>query len=239
MRLTAKKIESILVDIVGEQGLPLIHELLGKDNISEFDLATKLKIDIKIIRKLLYILYNHNLVSFTRKKDKQKGWYIYYWTLLPESVRFNYFKMKRDLLERLKQQLKEEEEELFFVCPSNCVRLNFDQAMDFEFHCPECGELISQEDGKSRTALLKKKIDELGIELKELQEQKHVRRKEVKIRKKNARKKASRKKGATQKAPGERAKKKTKTTAGEKTANKKNQKKSVKKKTSKKTKEIL
>ena len=112
MRLTAKKIESILVDIVGEQGLPLIHELLGKDNISEFDLATKLKIDIKIIRKLLYILYNHNLVSFTRKKDKQKGWYIYYWTLIPENVRFNYIKRNKNLLERLKNQVEIEKKEL-------------------------------------------------------------------------------------------------------------------------------
>ncbi len=236
MRLTAKKIESILVDIVGEQGLPLIHELLGKENISEFDLATKLKIDIKIIRKILYILYNHNLVSFTRKKDKQKGWYIYYWTLLPESVRFNYFKMKRDSLERLKQQLKEEEEELFFVCPNSCVRLNFDQAMDFEFHCPECGELIGQDDGKNRTALLKNKITELGMELQELQEQKHVRRKEVRVRKKITKKKAARKKAAGRKVSGEQAKKKPKRAAGKKPVKKKVQKKAVKEKT-KKTKE--
>src|SRR3989338_453753 len=84
MRLTPKKIEEIIVGILGESGIPLIKELMGKDNISEFDLATKTKQDIKVVRRMLYVLHNNNLVGFTRKKDKQKGWYIYYWTLIPE-----------------------------------------------------------------------------------------------------------------------------------------------------------
>ena len=89
MRLTPKKIEEIMLSVLGEAGLPLIKELTGRENVSEFELATKTKKDIKIVRKMLYLLYNQNLISFTRKKDKQKGWYIYYWTLLPESIKFN------------------------------------------------------------------------------------------------------------------------------------------------------
>ena len=125
MRLTKKKVEEIIIGILGPDGLPLLKQLYLKDNISEFELATKVKRDIKVIRKMLYFLYNHNLVSFTRKKDKIKGWYIYYWTLLPESIRFNYFKMKRDLLARLKNQLEKEEKELFFVSPHHSTPLNF------------------------------------------------------------------------------------------------------------------
>lgn len=184
MRLTPKKIEQILVGLLGEDGLPLIGELLNKSNISEFDLANKTKKDIKIIRKMLYILYNHNLVEFTRKKDKIKGWYIYYWTLLPESVRFDYFKGKRNLLESLREQLGREQKELFFVCPAKCVRLNFDQAMDFEFHCPECGELIGQDNNKDRIALITKKIMETEKELEQLKEQRKVKRKIIQEKKK-------------------------------------------------------
>ena len=184
MRLTVKKIEEILTSILGEEGLPLIRQLMAKDNISEFDLATNITEDIKIVRRQLYILYNNNLVSFNRKKDKQKGWYIYYWTLLPDSIRFSYFKTKRDLLERLKQQLEEEMQELFFVCPSNCVRLNFDQAMDFEFHCPECGELINQDTSEEKINELKKRVDLLQEDLDKLLEERKVRRKKINIRKK-------------------------------------------------------
>ena len=75
MRLTTKKTEEILVMILGEEGRSLVRYLIGKENISEFDLANKTKKDIKIVRRLLYNLYNHNLVGFTRKKDKQKGFF--------------------------------------------------------------------------------------------------------------------------------------------------------------------
>jgi len=193
MRLTQNKIEEILVNLLGEEGRSLIRYLGGRENVSEFDLANKTKKDIKLIRKMLYILYNHNLVGFTRKKDKQKGWYIYYWTLIPESIKFNYYKMKQELLDRLKSQLDVEKKELFFVCPQNCVRLNFDQAIDFEFHCPECGELITQDDSEGKIKELKKKVIEVEIELSKLKEQGKIKKNEIKAthteiktRKKNA-----------------------------------------------------
>jgi transcription initiation factor TFIIE subunit alpha len=184
MRLTPKKIEQILVAMLGEEGLPLIKELMNKDNISEFDLATKVKKDIKIVRKMLYTLYNSNLVAFTRKKDKIKGWYIYYWTLVPESVRFNYFKMIRERVAKLEEQLDQEKRELFFVCPNKCTRLNFDQAMDFEFHCPECGQLINQDNSEIKVELIVKEIAMAQEELAKSKEEKKIKKKAAKERRK-------------------------------------------------------
>ncbi|MBU0457272.1 MAG: hypothetical protein ABH824_02335 [Nanoarchaeota archaeon] len=207
MRLTKKKIEEIMLSILGEEGLPLVKELTDKENVSEFELADKIKKDIKVVRRMLYLLYNHNLICFTRKKDKQKGWYIYYWTLIPESIRFNYFKRKKELLERLKESLNEENKELFFVCPNNCVRLNFDQSMDFEFHCPECGELISQDNSKERIKMLQKDIKDIEKELEAMKIRRNVRRKKVKERKKEVKtkkkivKKTITKKSVKKKAP--------------------------------------
>src|SRR3989344_3916125 len=180
MRLTQKKIEEILIRILGEEGMPLVQELLGKKNVSEFDLAIRTKQDIKIVRRQLYNLYNHNLVGFTRKKDKIKGWYIYYWTLLPESIRFNYFKMKRDLLARLKNQLEKEEKELFFVSPDGSTRMNFDQAMEFDFRCPDTGELLMQDNSEERKFMLKNKIEEVQAELNLLIAEREVSKKEIK-----------------------------------------------------------
>ncbi|MBT4935398.1 hypothetical protein HOL21_01435 [Candidatus Woesearchaeota archaeon] len=199
MRLTTKKTEEILVMILGEEGRSLVRYLIGKENISEFDLANKTKKDIKIVRRLLYNLYNHNLVGFTRKKDKQKGWYIYYWTLLPESIKFSYFKMRRDHLERMQHRLEEEQRELFFICPNKCVRLNFDQSADFEFHCPECGELIHQDQKKDMIKSLQKNIVLVQAEIKKLIEQRKVRRKVVTERKKVVKKKVAVKKKVVKK----------------------------------------
>jgi len=224
MRLTQNKIEKILITILGEEGLPLVRELVGKENVSEFDLAKKIKKDIKIVRKQLYTLYNHNVVGFNRKKDKQKGWYIYYWTLLPESIRFSYFKMKRNLLDRLRYQLEKESSEIFFVCPNNCVRLNFDQSMDFEFRCPECGELTHQDDGKTRIGELSKLIKGTESELEKLIKQRQTKRKIVQEKQKEVKaKKVAKKKSAPKKSLPKKSatKRTTKTEIKQKTATKK------------------
>jgi transcription initiation factor TFIIE subunit alpha len=198
MRLTQNKIEEITLPILGEEGLLLIKELYGKENVSEFDLAKRTKYDIKIIRKMLYLLYNNNLVGFNRKKDKEKGWYIYYWTLIPESIRFIYFKRKREQLVRLNEKMLEEEKELFFICPNDCVRLNFDQGMDFEFHCPECGELITQDtSNEANIAKIKKIIQKIEEDLKK--EQRDVKRVIIKEKKKEAKKKVIKKRTTTKK----------------------------------------
>lgn len=165
MKFTQKKIEEVIIEILGKEGLPLIKELKNKENLSEFSLATKLKKDIKIIRNMLYKLHNHNLVSSSRKKDKEKGWYIYYWTLLPENIRHLYLKNKKQLLQKLKEQLQKEQTEQFYVCPQKCARLNFDQALDFEFRCPECGELISLDENPRRIKELQREIMKLEKEL--------------------------------------------------------------------------
>jgi len=184
MRLTQKKIEEIIMGILGQESLPLLKQLYGKQNVSEFELASRTKKDIKVIRKMLYILYNHNLVSFTRKKDKLKGWYVYYWTLVPESVRYNYVKQKKEMLATLQSQLQEEQKGLFFACPTRCVRLNFDQAMDVEFHCPECGELLTQEENKMPVQQLRQRIKALQEEIKECTMEVKVRKKTVKAKEK-------------------------------------------------------
>ncbi len=181
MRLTQNKIEEIIVSVLGEESLPLVKQLYAKENISEFDLATKTKKDIKVIRKMLYILYNNNLVGFTRKKDKLKGWYVYYWTLIPESVRYHYIKKKKEQLATLQHRLEDEKKELYFSCPNKCVRLNLDQAMNFEFHCPECGELIQQDNSATLQVGIAQRIKMLIQEIAEAQEVKKVAKTKAKV----------------------------------------------------------
>ena len=218
MRLTQNKIEEITLPILGEEGLPLINQLYGKENVSEFDLAKKTKLDIKVVRKMLYLLYNNNLISFNRKKDKEKGWYIYYWTIIPDNIRFIYFKRKREQLVRLNERLLAEEKELFFICPKECVRLTFDQGMDFEFHCPECGELLNQDESnvknisviKNRMKLLEGELDQEKRVVRRaiVKEKKRIIKEQVKAKRKEDKKKVV-KKPVKKKAVKKTVKKKT------------------------------
>lgn len=166
MKLSGKVIEDVAAEIVGEDIIPLVKELKNKKNVSEFKLAEKLKKEINTTRNMLYRLYHLNLVSFIRRKDKVKGWYIYYWTFKTKNVKFLARDIKKKKIEELKERLKREQDGQFFNCPNKCMRLNFDQVVDFEFKCPECGSLMVQEEGTIRIDDLKKEIKKIEEELK-------------------------------------------------------------------------
>lgn len=234
MKITNDMIKEVVIELVGEDTMLLVDFLKNNKNVSEFQISTKIKIPVDTIRNQLYRLYNHNLVSFIRKKDKEKGWYIYYWTLNKDRIKYLITNIKVKKIEKLKERLEREENSHFFACTNKCIRIDFEQATNFEYHCPECGELLMQEDNSTQILkiheeikLLTSKIDSENAERQKaidkiiLEEEKAIAAegaiKEAEKQKKLDKKKAiaTRKKEAT-------AKKKI------------NVKKSIKKKTSKK-----
>ena len=115
---------------------------------------------------MLYRLYKSNLVSFSRKKDKQKGWYIYYWSFNPKNVGYLFMKHKTETVKRLRERIKREKNNIFFMCGDRCIRFNFDQGINFNFKCPECGDLMTQENNFPTIKELEKKISVLDKEIK-------------------------------------------------------------------------
>ncbi len=165
---TAKEdfLSEVIKEVVGEDVLPLVRVLKNKKNFSEFKLAETIKKEINIVRNMLYRLYDHNLVTFMRKKDKKKGWYIYYWTFNPKRVKELVRNLKKTKVEKLKERIEREKSTNFFTCANKCIRLDFDQATEFEYKCPECGEILQQEDNTKRIAELEKELQMLEKELR-------------------------------------------------------------------------
>lgn len=164
MRLDSKETEEMISSLVGEETLKIINLLKKKKKLSEIALSNYLKKDIKIIRSLIYKLSNYNLVYSTKEKDKEKGWYIFYWSLNPKEIEYLYFKKKKEKLEKLKEELNKIKG-LIFSCSKQCVLLDFDQASEFEFHCPECGGLVEQTYNSKAEKELIKRIEKLEKEL--------------------------------------------------------------------------
>jgi len=183
MPLSNKIIEKVVAETAGADVIPLVKLLKNKKNVSEFKLAEALKIEINQARNMLYRLYNVNLVSFVRKKDKKKGWYIYYWTFDLKRVKYLAKVLKRKRLEELKEKLEKEKSSQFFVCPNKCVRLDFDHAMSFEFKCPECGTIVQQEDNTERIRKLETEIKKLEEEIKQEEKKEKAKLKKIKRRK--------------------------------------------------------
>jgi len=245
--------DELICSIAGEDVPPLIALLKNKRNVSEFKLAEALNVTVNQVRNMLYRLYNHNLVSFVRKKDKKKGWYIYYWTLKMKSTKEAMVDMKRKQLYDFKKRLKKEEDNSFFVCPNRCMRKKFEEAMEYDFRCQECGQLMIQQNNSRTIENIRVRIEELEEELgskivdetrpkrktkkKKAIKKKPTKKKTVKkktIKKKSTKKKAIKKK-PTKKKPAKKKPIKKKTV--KKKATKKKmavKKKTVKKKTKRK-----
>lgn len=154
--------EETVEKTTGKGLIPLVHALKNKKDVSEFTLASALKKDINETRNLLYQLYNQNLVSSTRKKDKHKGWYVYYWTLNANRMKYLAEKSKEVMLNRLQQRLEREKSTDFFVCGSGCIRLDFERATDLKFKCPECGSIVHNQDNSITIKELENNIKKLS-----------------------------------------------------------------------------
>lgn len=165
LKITSDIVDEIVSEVAGEDVLPLVKALRNKANVSEFKLADSIKREINLTRNMLYRLYDNNLVSFIRKKDKKKGWYIYYWTFNQKRVKDLVGEIKKRKLERLQERLHREKNTQFYICTNKCVRLDFEQSHDFSFKCPECGQLLDLEDNSRKIMELEAELAKMGKEL--------------------------------------------------------------------------
>ncbi|MFH1398582.1 MAG: hypothetical protein ABIG95_00540 [Candidatus Woesearchaeota archaeon] len=166
MKITNQKIYETVARVMGEDVVPLVKYLQDRKNVSEFKIAEQIKIEVNKTRSMLYKLHGHNLVTYQRKKDRQKGWYISYWTFNKKKVRDLLSHIQKDELSLLKDRLKKEaDHNSFFICPSLCVRLDFEHATSFDYRCPECGQLLKQQDNSKTIKHLKTKIKQLETQV--------------------------------------------------------------------------
>ena len=163
MKLTEKRVEEILSEAVGTDVLKIVRFLKGKRDVSEFKISSKLKMDIQEVRNILYRLHNSNLVNYKRRKDNKKGWYVSYWTFSKTRVKELLKKLNTEKLEKFRERLHVESSNLnsFYMCPKTCTRMDFSNAINYNFRCPECGSLMQQQDNVKTISFLKEKIREI------------------------------------------------------------------------------
>ncbi len=164
MELTEEKIHQVVEEAVGKEAIPIVDYLNvpGRKDISDFEISDETGIDMKSVRRLLYKLHGSNIVTYIRKKSKEKGWYISYFTFNPDGVEHMASKLRKEKLQRYKDRLKREQNgNLFFLCPNLCTRLDMDTSMQYDFRCPECGSLLNQQDNSKTIERLQEKIKEL------------------------------------------------------------------------------
>lgn len=139
-------VKKVLENIVeGEKNLSIIESLLDGIDTDE-KIHEKTKIKLNIVRKILYKLYDYGLASYKRSKDPETQWFTYSWKFEEEEI---YKFIKEDAEKGIKYYtnlLEKEQNNMFFICPENHLRCDYNEATEFDFICPECGEELTFKD---------------------------------------------------------------------------------------------
>jgi len=151
-------LKELVRSIVGKGTEVIVDIITPGKSVNEFKIADRLKLTINQTRNILYKLYNQNIVSFTRKKDEKKGWYIYFWTLDMQKSLERLIAFKKKELYDLEHQVSSKANKHFYICASDNIEFNEETAINHDFICPECGQLL-------QLATFDKKIAELNVHI--------------------------------------------------------------------------
>ncbi|MBS3090759.1 hypothetical protein J4433_03270 [Candidatus Pacearchaeota archaeon] len=202
-----KMLYDLAEGIVGKNGIAIIDILKDNRDVNEFKIAEKMKLTINQVRNILYRLDAHDIVSFIRKKDKRKGWYIYYWSLDKLKALKLFVKMKERGIQQLNHVLASHENKRFFRCNGCEIELTEENALTHDFICLECGNLLELSDNKGKIVEIRKNITKekkilelIRAEMAKLSVEEH---KKIGMKEKRARKQAKQKpKKKSKKAKG-------------------------------------
>jgi transcription initiation factor TFIIE subunit alpha len=155
-----KQILHVTEELVSYEAAQVIEFLFSNPGVSEFEIADETNLAINKIRSILYELKALSLIDYTRKKDKEKGWYLYYWRVMPNNYDIVYGNQKKKKLENFKERLEKEETTTYYICPNFCKRLPFEESLENNFMCPVCGMLMQEENKERKIRMLKRNIME-------------------------------------------------------------------------------
>ncbi|HRZ85953.1 MAG TPA: hypothetical protein P5277_04205 [Candidatus Paceibacterota bacterium] len=165
-------LKDVALIVAGKNTGQIVELLFNKKNVNEFLIAKKLNLTINQTRNILYKLSDEGLVSFTRKKDKRKGWYTYFWTFNIEKALLFLQKSLIKEIEQLEHQLKSRQVKRFYICKTCNSEISEENALLHNFTCLECGEVYELNDNKkslndlnSSINKLRKQLDEINSEL--------------------------------------------------------------------------
>jgi len=151
-----------------EEAVKLIDILKNSDAITDDEIANKTGIRLNSVRKILYKLYDHSLVSLRRTRDPKTGWFIFHWKLQPDQLEGFILSQKRRVLEKLNIRLEYEKNHDFYYCYTpGCKRVPFEEAVELVFRCSTCGKPLMHSENEKIIQVLTRKVEQLRKELGE------------------------------------------------------------------------
>ncbi len=156
-----------VAEVLGqEEAIKIIYTLKDAGEVTDDQIANKTGIRLNSVRKILYRLYDHSLVSLRRSRDENTGWFIFHWKLQPDQLEGFITNQKRHVLQKLDTRLGYEKNHDFYYCGTpGCRRLPFEEAVELVFRCPTCNKPMMHFDNGKMVEVLSRKVDQLRKEL--------------------------------------------------------------------------
>jgi len=152
----------------GEDAVKVVEVLSQANEMTEEEIVSKTGIKLNDVRKILYRLYEHSIVGLRRIRDKDTGWFIFYWRVQTDQVEGFIIGQKKHILEKLKARLEYEKSHDFYHCfTPGCKRLSFEEATEYLFRCPKCGKPLIHYDNDKIIEAIQKKINKIKSEMNE------------------------------------------------------------------------
>lgn len=164
-------LKELIAKIAGKNTENIVNILFGKKNVNEFEIAEKLKITINQARNILYRISSYSILESSRKKDKRKGWYTYFWTFNIAKALEVFNKIKMREIELLEQVLKSYQLKQFYTCQQDRIEMSEETAMQHGFLCPECGLLLQPIAKEKKLKEITTKIESAKKDLQMIQQE--------------------------------------------------------------------
>jgi transcription initiation factor TFIIE subunit alpha len=153
-----------MIPLFGEDAVRVVETLTGVHEITDIEIANKTQMQLKMVRKALYRLYDHSLVALRQSRDKETGWFIFNWRLQPDQLEGFIVNQKRHVLEKLEIRLEYEKSHEFYTCQTlGCKRFTFEEAFELLFKCPTCNKPMTHLNNDLIVEVLARKIEQIKV----------------------------------------------------------------------------
>lgn len=153
----------------GGEAANVMKLLLKKPGIVDEEIASRLKMDIRDVRKILHKLNEIGILHYELARDKETEHRVFKWYVQEEQITGFVLTNMKKILDRLKEKLEAEKNNQYYWCGTlGHPRMLFSEAMEQFFRCKVCGNPLSLHDNEDLIKALEWKIAEIEKALEEM-----------------------------------------------------------------------
>ncbi|MDU9376489.1 hypothetical protein McpSp1_11100 [Methanocorpusculaceae archaeon Sp1] len=146
--------------LVGDEGIELLRRCPNEE-LSDEDIAAKTEINLNSVRHTLYNLYEHRLAEYRRIKNSETGWLTYLWVMRMDNLNTVLKSEMETAMGKLSSRLRYDEANDFYQCKNCGIMTTFNNAVNTNFACPECGEMLVHFDDELLITALRRRVEKM------------------------------------------------------------------------------